>query len=155
MEYMLAFEQPNLFLVVKPSVEPLLAQTAIHLSLRYALCQMVKFDVGICPDVLLKQSFCVFQDLFKVAVWLDLVFERAPKLLVFHSVALLLQELDYDPQVYVLAHSLHEVLISDNKELFEGHAFFKLRFFFTFAVWTPLKFLIDQSLDLEYLLDRK
>ena len=116
---------------------------------------MVKFDIRICPDVLLKQSFGVFQDLFKVAVWLDLVFERAPELLVFHSVALLLQELDYYPQVYVLAHSLHEVLISDNKELFEGHAFFKLRLFFTFAVWTPLKFLIDQSLYLEYLLDGK
>jgi hypothetical protein len=33
MEDMLAFEQPDLFLVVEPSVEPLLAQTAIALLL--------------------------------------------------------------------------------------------------------------------------
>lgn len=96
-EDVLALEEPDFLLVVKPGIEALLAETALALALGDALRQVVDLDVGVRPDVLLQQGLGVLQDRLKVAVGLHLVFKCAAELLVLHRVALLLQELNYHP----------------------------------------------------------
>lgn len=67
--------------------------------------------------------------------------------------ALLLEELDNYAQVDVFTHPLHEVLISDDEELFKGHAFFEIGNLLALAVRSSLKLLVHQCLNLEDLLD--
>lgn len=67
--------------------------------------------------------------------------------------ALLLKELDNYAQVDVLAHPLHEVLISNDEELFEGHTLFDIGNLLALTVRRSLQLLVHLGLDLENLLN--
>ena len=152
-EYMAAVEQPNFFLVVEPRIKQKGARVALLLVLANALRQVVQLNVSVSTHILDDQRLRILQNAFEVTVALNLVLKSASELLILHSVALFLQELDDHAQVDVLAHLLHKVLVPDDKELFEGHSLFKFCVFFAFRVGATFEFLVDKRFYLEDLFD--
>ena len=117
-----AVQEPYL-LSVPPVVDCALAVVALSNDAGDSLRAQVEECPLIMLCVFLDQVHCPTEDVLEVAFNTDLVLKCLLELLVLHNVAHFLQELNDLPQVNILTHALHEVLVAGDEELFEVFLF--------------------------------